>query len=144
MGQVKGRRQGLEVGVEITPDVVFDPLSRAQNREARAEPRQAVQESQADDHRRVKAKRVTASAEVVDRLLDLPRDSQRQARGECQAGEARARSGRRRGGGRLRLAGRETPAQYTEAGPAPPAATRRRCGTPAGCCGSLNHVPRDA
>ena len=82
MGQVEGGREGLEVGVEVTPDVVLDPLPGAQHREARAQPRQGVQESQEDDHCRVEAERAASGAEVVHRALDLPRDTQRESRGE--------------------------------------------------------------
>ena len=64
MLMVKGRREGLQVRVEIGPDVVLHPLAGAEHGKARAEPGQTVSHGEQHDDENVVTERSVGTVAV--------------------------------------------------------------------------------
>jgi hypothetical protein len=83
---VEGRRHGQQMREEIVAEVSLHPLSRAEHGESGAHPRRAVRRGEEqDDHDVARQRRSARVAEPIDRVLDRPRDAERDARGGDQA-----------------------------------------------------------
>ena len=127
MRVVEGRRHGQQVREEIVADVSLHPLSRAEHGESGGHPRRAVRRGEEqDDHHVARQRGAALVADGIDRVLDGPRDAERDARGGDQAQRPRRRSGPDTGGDMPRAAARETFAQYRLSPRRRPARTRRR------------------
>ena len=86
VGVVEGRRHAQQMREEIVADVALHPLPRAEHGEARAHARRAVRRGEEQDDQDVARQRRSALlAERIDRVLDRPRDAERDARAGGQA-----------------------------------------------------------
>jgi hypothetical protein len=87
---VEPRRERLEGRIEIVPDIGLDPLTTAGDREARPEPRDAVDESEQRDEggRRADRRRPGIGLQCVDRALDHPGNRDRREGGGAEAEDA--------------------------------------------------------
>jgi hypothetical protein len=82
----KLRRKRLQRGVEPVAQIGLHALARPEDREARAQARGAVGGGEDEDQADVAAERGAGAvaAERVDRVLDRPRDGEREAGGREQ------------------------------------------------------------
>jgi hypothetical protein len=84
----------LQARVEIVAQVVLDPLGAADDREARAQPRDAVGGGEGEDQQRVAADGCgDVGGERLDRALDRPRNAEAGQRGDREAPDAQRVAG---------------------------------------------------
>ena len=88
--RVEPRREGLKARVEVVAQVVLEPLGAADDREARAEPRDPVRRRQEHDDAHVRAEpgRRRVGPQGVDRALHREGDRQRGERRGSEAEDA--------------------------------------------------------
>jgi len=90
MPGVEARRERLQRREEVAADFRLDALTAPGDREARSEPRQAVEDGGRRDQRDEVSyrRRGRIGLERVDRALDRPRDRERRVRSRSQARDA--------------------------------------------------------
>ncbi len=82
-------RERLERAVQRLAQVRLDPLARAHDRKTGAQAGDAVRRGQRDDEADVAGHRRAVLLQRIDRLLDGPRDREREGRGRQQGHRTR-------------------------------------------------------
>ena len=87
---VEDRRQPLQLGVEVGPDVVLHPLSGPQDAEARTQPGEPTTDGEQHDDEDVAPERGVGpvASERVHRALHRPRDTEREGGGKHETAHA--------------------------------------------------------